>query len=86
MSTLSARFASLELEISALFNSCVRVVNEATDLNGKVNWNPVRPINHSCEPNCEANVDENDRIWIFFIKPVAREEELTFNYGYGLEV
>ena len=60
-------------------------VNESSDLNGKVSWNPARLINHSCEPNCEANLDENDRIWIFAIKPIARGEELTYNYGYGLE-
>lgn len=59
--------------------------NESSDINGKVSWNPARLINHSCEPNCEANLDENDRVWIFSIKPIARGEELTFNYGYSLE-
>ena len=66
-------------------NSYLFTVNGASDLNGKVSWNPARLINHSCEPNCEANLDENDRIWIFSIKPIARGEELTFNYGYSLE-
>ena len=59
--------------------------NAVSDLNGKVSWNPARLINHSCEPNCEANPDESDRIWIFSIKPIAREEEVTLNYGYALE-
>ena len=66
-------------------NSYVFTVSDASDLNGKVSWNPARLINHSCEPNCEANLDENDRIWIFSIKPIAPGEELTFNYGYSLE-
>jgi SET domain-containing protein len=73
------------VEQSMKQNRYLFTVNEVSDLNGKVSWNPARLINHSCEPNCEANLDENDRIWIFSIKPVAREEELTFNYGYGLE-
>jgi len=66
-------------------NSYVFARNDAWDLNGKVSWNPARLINHSCEPNCEANPDENERIWIFSIKPIAPDEELTFNYGYSLD-
>jgi SET domain-containing protein len=57
----------------------------AKDINGKVSWNPARLMNHSCEPNCEANPDESNRIWIFSTQPIARGEELTFNYGYSLE-
>lgn len=66
-------------------NSYLFTVNSASDLDGKVSWNPARLINHSCEPNCEANLAESDRIWIFSIRPIARGEELTFNYGYSLE-
>jgi uncharacterized protein len=66
-------------------NTYLFTVNDALDLDGKISWNPARLINHSCEPNCEANLDEEDRIWIFSIRPIARDEELTFNYGYSLE-
>jgi len=66
-------------------NSYLFTLNESSDLDGKVSWNPARLINHSCEPNCEANVDQNDRIWIFSMKSIARGEELTFNYGYSLD-
>ena len=66
-------------------NSYVFTVSAASDIDGKVSWNPARLMNHSCEPNCEANVDESDRIWIFSIRSIARAEELTFNYGYSLE-
>jgi hypothetical protein len=66
-------------------NRYLFALNGVWDLNGKVSWNPARLINHSCEPNCEANLDESDRIWLFSIKPIARAEELTFNYGYCLE-
>ena len=72
-------------ELCSKQNTYLFALNESSDLNGKVSWNPARLINHSCEPNCEANLDENDRIWIFSIKSIARGEELTFNYGYSLE-
>jgi uncharacterized protein len=65
-------------------NKYLFAVNESSDLDGKVSWNPARLINHSCEPNCEADLDESDRVWIFSVKPIARGAELTFNYGYDL--
>src|SRR5689334_18833043 len=72
-------------ELTLKQNRYLFTLNGACDLNGKVSWNPARLINHSCEPNCEASVEDNNRVWIFSIKPIAREQELTFNYGYGLE-
>ena len=76
---------SRSAELCLKQNSYLFTVNGAVDLDGKVSWNPARLINHSCEPNCEANLAENDRVWIFSIRPIARGEELTFNYGYSLE-
>jgi uncharacterized protein len=54
------------------------------DLDGNVPWNPARFINHSCEPSCEAELDEG-RIWIVALREIAGGEEVTFNYGYDLE-
>ena len=59
-------------------------LDETWDLDGNVESNPARFLNHSCAPNCEAE-QIDDRIWICTIRPVARGEELTFNYGYDLE-
>jgi len=72
-------------ELRLKHNNYLFNVNESSDLNGKVSWNPARLINHSCEPNCEANLDESDRVWIFSIKPITRGEEITFNYGFNLD-
>jgi SET domain-containing protein len=58
-------------------------LDEHWDLDGKVDWNPARFVNHSCAPNCEAEPIDG-RIWLVTIRPVARGEELTFNYGYDL--
>jgi len=59
-------------------------IDDEFDLNGNVAWNPARFLNHGCAPNCEAEQDEA-RIWILALRDIPVAEELTFNYGYGLE-
>ena len=54
------------------------------DIDGNVDWNPARLINHSCEPNCETE-DDSGRIWIESIRDIKKGEEITYNYGYDLE-
>ncbi len=76
---------SKSVELCLQQNSYLFTLTETSDLDGRVSWNPARLMNHSCEPNCEANLDEKDRVWIFTIRHIARNEELTFNYGYSLE-
>jgi len=43
--------------------------------------NEARYINHSCKPNCEAEIDEYDHILIYAIKDIKRGEELSYDYG-----
>ena len=31
-------------------------LNKRHDIDGNVEWNPARLINHSCSPNCEAEI------------------------------
>jgi SET domain-containing protein len=64
-------------------NPFIFELNDDTDLDGNVDWNPARWINHSCAPNCEADVDGTS-IWIVALRDLIAGEELTFNYGYGL--
>ena len=59
-------------------------LNDLQDLDGNVSWNPARFLNHSCSPNCEAQLDQ-DRIWIIAARDIRAGEELTFNYGFDLE-
>ena len=63
--------------------SCIFHLDEQWNLDGNVDWNPARFLNHSCVPNCEAELIDG-RIWIVTSRPVASGEELTFNYGYDL--
>ena len=46
--------------------------------------NAARWINHSCEPNCEA-VIEDDRIFIDAIRDIAPGEELFYDYAFVLD-
>jgi SET domain-containing protein len=50
-------------------------------IDGAVDGNEARLINHSCEPNCEA-VEVNGHIWIESIRPIAAGEELSYDYAY----
>ena len=65
-------------------NEFIFTLDEQFDLDGKVAWNPARFINHSCEPNCDAEED-GLRIWIIAVRDIRAGGELSFNYGYDLE-
>ncbi len=65
-------------------NHYIFLYDDEHDLDGNVDWNPARWINHSCEPNCEA-IDDEGRLWIAAMRDIQAGEELTFNYGYDLD-
>jgi uncharacterized protein len=52
-------------------------------INPEIGGNDARWINHSCDPNCEAN-EEDDRIFIDAMRDIQPGEELF--YDYGLEI
>jgi SET domain-containing protein len=47
-----------------------------------VGGNAARFINHSCEPNCEAVIDEDGRIFVEALRDIPAGEELTYDYAY----
>lgn len=47
-----------------------------------VDGNAARFINHSCEPNCEAVLDDR-RIFIEAVRTIAPGEELVYDYNIG---
>lgn len=58
-------------------------LNKQYDIDGNVEYNTARFINHTCEPNCETeNIDGH--IWIIATKNIKKGEELSYNYGYDL--
>jgi SET domain-containing protein len=64
-------------------NQYIFALDDQFDLDGNAPANPARFLNHSCAPNCEAEVD-GGRIWIVALREIAAGEELTYNYNYDL--
>ena len=54
-------------------------LNETTSIDGTIGGNESRFINHSCEPNCEAYVFD-EQVYIYALRDIACGEELTFDY------
>lgn len=65
-------------------NAYIFQFNERYDIDGTTLRNKARYINHSCDPNCET-LQTQCAIWIIAIRDIKAGEELTYNYGYGLD-
>ena len=46
-----------------------------------VDGNDARWINHSCDPNCESEI-EKGRVYIFALRDIRVGEELAYDYAY----
>jgi SET domain-containing protein len=58
-------------------------LNKKYDIDGHVYYNTAKYINHSCDPNCEAEIIRG-HIWIIAKHDILRGQELFYNYGYDL--
>ena len=56
-------------------------LTQRTVVDGGVGGNASRFINHSCEPNCEAII-EDGRIWIDALRTIPAGQELMYDYKY----
>jgi hypothetical protein len=54
-------------------------VNKKTIIDADIGGNEAKYINHSCEPNCEA-VIEDKRVYIEALRTISPGEELTYDY------
>ena len=59
-------------------------IDDDVVVDAAVDGNEARFINHSCDPNCDAVIEEK-RIWIETIRDVEPGEELAYDYAYILE-
>lgn len=50
-------------------------------IDGSARSNVARYINHSCNPNSEAEIDGDGRIMIVALRDILPSEEITFDYG-----
>jgi SET domain-containing protein len=67
-------------------------LNDEYVIDANYGGNAARWINHSCDPNCEAVLEEDDgddrrkdRVFIEAIRKIKPGEELSYNYGIRLE-
>jgi SET domain-containing protein len=68
-------------------------LNERYIIDANAGGNSARWINHSCEPNCEAVIEQaadgdlrHDKVLVQSLRAIAAGEELTYNYGIVLDV
>ena len=59
-------------------------LNKKYDIDGNVKRNKARYINHSCDPNCEVDIANNE-IWISSIRNIKKGSELNYDYGYEFD-
>jgi len=65
-------------------------LNDKYVIDANIDGNSARWINHSCAPNCEAVLDEDEddgsksRVFIEAIRAIKPGEELTYDYGITL--
>lgn len=57
------------------------VLDDDTVLDARYGGNDARFINHSCDPNCETEI-EDGHIYIKAIKSIAPETELAYDYRF----
>lgn len=51
-------------------------------IDGGEGGNDARWINHSCDPNCEAQEDDDgERVYVVALADIARGTELVYDYG-----
>ncbi len=74
-------YAKKRKETGAVY---IFVLNQTHDIDGHVDYNTAKFINHSCAPNCEVEIIRG-RIWVIALQDIRKNEELFYNYGYDLE-
>jgi uncharacterized protein len=65
-------------------HTCLFAIDDDVVIDAAVDGNEARFINHSCDPNCDAVIDDA-RIWIETIRDIEPGEELAYDYAYVLE-
>jgi SET domain-containing protein len=59
-------------------------IDDEIVIDAAVDGNEARFINHSCDPNCDAVIDDG-RIWIETLRDIEPGEELAYDYAYVLQ-
>jgi SET domain-containing protein len=67
-------------EADALRTRYLFEIDRSWTIDGSARSNRARYINHSCDPNCEAEIRDG-RIMLYAAQDIAAGEELSFDYG-----
>ena len=59
-------------------------IEDGRVIDANVGGNASRWINHSCDPNCEAD-EVNGRVFIKALRPIKAGEELSYHYGLTID-
>ena len=62
----------------------VMELGDSRDINGDVEYNDARFINHSCDPNCETKIS-GIKVEIVAIEDVDVGEEITYDYDFEFD-
>jgi uncharacterized protein len=76
-SEADARYAAMDGDDGHTF---LFVVDDKVCIDAGVDGNDARFINHSCDPNCESNI-EDGRVFIDAIRTIQPGEELGYEYA-----
>ena len=59
----------------------IMTIDDDWDIDGSVGGGDASYLNHSCDPNCELDIDtKKRRAWFAAYTDIAKDEELTFDY------
>ena len=73
--------ARYDEEKMVVHHTVLFIVDEKTVIDAGRNSNEARYINHSCDPNCESEVEEG-RVFIDAIQDIEPGAELFYDYAY----
>ena len=59
-------------------------IDDTTVIDGAINGNIARWINHGCDPNCETEVVDG-RVFVKALRPIVPGEELFYDYRLVIE-
>ncbi len=68
-------------EAMARHHTFLFTLDEDVVVDGAVQGNEARFINHSCDPNCQAFI-EDEKIFIYSLRTIQPGEELCYDYAY----
>ena len=82
--TMAEAEARYPEDAGTAYHTFLFAVDDEVVIDAAYRGNIARWINHSCDPNCEAVIDDDGRIYIESIRDIEPGEELAYDYNYIL--